>query len=93
MHRRPDIFEDPKRFDPDRFSPEREAKIPKYGYIPFGAGPRECVGWRFAIMEAQLLLATLSRHVKFKRVAGSSDELEVEALITLRPKVKLVVDG
>ncbi len=51
MHRRPDYFPNPTRFDPDRFTPEREAQIPRNTYIPFGSGPRNCIGRGLAMME------------------------------------------
>ena len=85
MHRRADYFADPERFDPDRFAPEREKQLPRGAYLPFGAGPRVCIGNHFALMEGQLILATLAQRVRF--VAPSSARaVEPEPLVTLRPK-------
>lgn len=70
MHHHSNYFPQPEQFDPDRFSPEREKLIPKGAYLPFGTGPRVCIGSGFAMMEAQLLLATISQHLRFQPVAG-----------------------
>lgn len=84
LHRRPDYFADPERFDPDRWSPECEAQLPRHAYLPFGAGARVCIGNQFALMEGQLVLATLAQRVRFELVPGQ--RIEAEPLITLRPK-------
>lgn len=84
MHRRPDIFPDPERFDPDRFSPEREKLLPRQAFMPFGGGPRICIGNHFALMEAQLILASWLRRLRFE-LADPSAEPRLEPLITLRP--------
>jgi cytochrome P450 len=91
LHRNPTSFPDPERFDPDRWTPENEAKLPRYAYLPFGAGPHVCIGNHFAMMEAQLILATLVQRVTFELVPGQT--IAPEPLITLRPKggVRVVV--
>lgn len=83
LHRRPDLFEDPERFDPDRFTPEREAALPRGAYVPFADGPRVCIGNRFALMEAQIVLAHIAQHVRLTAPSG----LQVTPLprVTLRP--------
>jgi cytochrome P450 len=85
MHRRADLLADPERFDPDRFTPDAEKRLPKHAYLPFGAGPRVCIGNHFALMEGQLALATLAQRVRFERPAGAGD-VPPEPLITLRPR-------
>ncbi len=60
-HRLPDIWEQPEAFVPERFTPEATQVRSPYAYIPFGAGPRQCIGRRFALIEAQLVLANLLR--------------------------------
>jgi cytochrome P450 len=84
MHRRPDVFPDPLRFDPDRFIPEREAALPRSAYLPFGSGPRVCIGNHFALMEAHLLLATIGQRVTLDLIAGR--EPRPEPQLTLRPR-------
>ncbi|MEM7333280.1 MAG: cytochrome P450 [Chloroflexota bacterium] len=70
MHRHPDFWEDPDRFIPERFEPEQAKKRHKFAYIPFGGGPRMCIGFNFALTEATLILATLIRQAKFRLVPG-----------------------
>jgi cytochrome P450 len=84
IHRRPDFFPDPERFDPSRFTPEREKALPRNAYLPFGAGARICIGNHFALMEGQLLLATYAQQLRLR--LESDREVGVEPLITLRPK-------
>jgi cytochrome P450 len=83
-HRHPDFWEEPERFDPDRFSPERSAGRPHLAYIPFGAGPRYCVGGPFAMTEALVITAMVMRSFRLRLVAGQ----EVVPLpgITLRAR-------
>ena len=59
LHRHQLLWEQPDQFDPDRFDPVTGPKRDKYQYLPFGAGPRVCVGADFAMMQAQIILATL----------------------------------
>jgi cytochrome P450 len=84
LHRQPDYFPDPERFDPERFRPERVKELPRYGYIPFGAGPRVCIGNSFAMMEARLILATVAQH--YRLILEPGQEVELQPQITLSPK-------
>ncbi|HEX5143395.1 MAG TPA: cytochrome P450, partial [Mycobacterium sp.] len=63
LHRDPTLWEDPQRFDPDRFLPGRSAVRDRWQYLPFGGGPRTCIGDHFAMLEATLALATVLRAV------------------------------
>ncbi len=85
LHRREEFFLEPEQFDPERFSPEREKQLPRYAYLPFGAGPRICIGMYFALMEGQLLLATLAQRVSFSLVPGQTIEPDTAHHLTLRP--------
>jgi cytochrome P450 len=66
MHRDPALWDDPLRFDPDRFLPERSEGRNRWQYLPFGGGPRSCVGDHFAMLEAVLALATIIRAVEIE---------------------------
>lgn len=70
VHRHQRLWEDPSRFDPERFTPERESEQVRYQYMPFGAGPRVCIGASFAMLEATILLATFVRAARFEVPAG-----------------------
>jgi cytochrome P450 len=77
-------WEDPDRFDPTRFAPDKEAKISRYQYMPFGAGPRICIGMAFAQIEATAILATLVRAARFAARPGLAPV--PLARVTLVPK-------
>ncbi len=83
MHHRADYFPNPQRFDPGRFSTVNEKRIPKGAYLPFGTGPRVCIGNQFAMMEAHLLLATIMQRVNIRLLPDQ--RIERFALATLRP--------
>jgi cytochrome P450 len=80
-HRR--RWTNPDHFEPGRFTPEAEAQIPRYHYMPFGAGPRICIGMAFALIEGIAILATLARAASFGVAPGSDPE--PISRITLRP--------
>jgi cytochrome P450 len=84
MHRHPAHWENPEGFDPDRFSPERSQKRPRYAYLPFGGGPRTCIGNHFAMMEAQIILAMVLREHRIE--LDPSHPVVLDPVITLRPK-------
>ncbi|HFA50916.1 MAG TPA: cytochrome P450 [Bacteroidetes bacterium] len=84
LHRDPKYWERPDEFYPSHFLPENEKKRPKMAYAPFGAGPRMCIGNHFALMEMQLLLATLVCRVDLE--LATSEQVAPQPLITLKPK-------
>jgi cytochrome P450 len=73
--------------DPERFTPEREAACPHYAHFPFAGGPRLCIGSNFAMMEAQLVLATIAQRYQLRLVPGHP--VEPQMLVTLRSKYGL----
>ena len=83
IHRRPALWPNPDRFDPDRFTPEQEAQRPRFAYIPFGGGPRGCIGNQFAMVEAQLIVAAIAQRYRIELMRDQ--DIRPEPLITLRP--------
>jgi len=84
IHRHEKRWSDPDRFDPARFAPDREKSMSRYQYMPFGAGPRICIGMSFAMFEATAILATLLSHARFAPADGL-DPTPI-ARVTLVPK-------
>lgn len=82
-HRDPRWWPNPDTFDPSRFSPENEAAQRKYSYLPFGGGPRVCIGNGFAMMEAQLMLVMIASRYRL-RLNGPAPE--IDPLLTIRVK-------
>jgi cytochrome P450 len=82
VHRNPDFWPDPERFDPMRFTPEMEADRPRFAYIPFGGGPRLCIGNIFALTEAQLILAMVAQRFALRLRPGR--EVTPDPIFTLR---------
>jgi len=84
IHRRPDFWTDPQAFRPERFSPENETGRHRFSYIPFGGGPRLCIGSHFAAVEAHLIMAMVTQRYQLE-LAPEAD-VQVDALVTLRPR-------
>lgn len=89
IHRHRKLWENPDAFDPDRFAPGTEARRHRFQYIPFGGGPRICVGARFAMVEAQVVLAHWLAARRFAPVPGFIPD--PVATVTLRPQGGLPV--
>ncbi len=83
LHRHPGHWDNPEGFDPDRFLPERSASRHRYAYLPFGGGPRQCIGMGMALMEAAIVLATLRQRYRLELVPGQ--RIKLDPSITLRP--------
>ena len=83
IHRRADYFPDPLAFRPERMLPDAKKARPRHHYLPFGAGPRVCIGSHFALLEAQLCLATM---VQRARLRVLTTQAAPEPLVTLRPR-------
>jgi cytochrome P450 len=84
IHRNPRYWDNPNEFDPDRFSAARATARPKYAYLPFGGGPRLCIGNAFAMMEAQIILAMVASEWSLALAPGFTVELDPS--VTLRPR-------
>jgi cytochrome P450 len=83
IHRRADYFPDPLAFRPERMLPDARKARPRHHYLPFGAGPRVCIGAHFALLEAQLCLATMIQRARLRVLAT---QVAPEPLVTLRPR-------
>jgi cytochrome P450 len=83
IHRDPGVWKNPEDFNPERFAPEQSKDRPPDAYIPFGTGPRQCIGLGFAMTEAQLALATLAQHFAPELIPGRP--IIPLPLATLRP--------
>lgn len=86
LHRRPDLFTDPERFDPDRWLGPEPAP---FAYVPFGGGARRCIGEEFALRETAIVLQSLLQRYGFDLVPGS--RVEIAPLVTLRPAGPVMV--
>jgi cytochrome P450 len=84
MHRDAAYWENPEQCDPLRFLPERSLDRPRFTYVPFGGGPRMCIGNSFALMEAQLILATIAQ--RYRLAVARGWRVEPQTGLTLRPR-------
>lgn len=83
LHHHPEYWPEPERFQPERFSPEARSQRPAFAYIPFGAGPRLCIGSNFAMMEMQLVIASIVRRFDLRLL--NEKLVGKRALVTVRP--------
>jgi cytochrome P450 len=84
LHRHKKLWDQPDVFRPERFLPEERGRIDRFAYLPFGAGPRVCIGASFSLQEAVIVLATIVRSVRLDLVPGH--EVMPLQRITLRPR-------
>jgi cytochrome P450 len=84
MHLHPGFWPEPLRFDPQRFTPQAAVSRPRFAYLPFGGGPRLCIGNHFALVEAPLILAAIYQRVRLELPADF--QVTVDPLVTLRPR-------
>lgn len=89
VHRHTTLWEEPDRFDPSRFEPEKVKARHRYAYMPFGAGPRVCIGNAFAMMEAVAILAVLLQDVHLRNKSPANTEPLMR--VTLRPENRLMM--
>ncbi|MFO1386534.1 MAG: cytochrome P450 [Chitinivorax sp.] len=90
IHRHRDFWPNPNHFDPDRFLPaNQDQQRHRAAYMPFGLGPRVCIGNHFALMEGQLLLAQIAQRYDLKMLPGH--KVEKEVAVTMRPKYGMLM--
>jgi cytochrome P450 len=82
LHRHPAFWDQPAKFDPERFAPDRTNSRPRYAYIPFGAGPRFCVGNNLGMMEAAFMIAMVARRLRLRKTPGRV--VTPEPMLTMR---------
>ena len=81
----------PEKFDPDRFLPELVSERPAFSYMPFGLGPKQCIGIRLAQLELKMALVKILQKVKFEKRMDSTEKLEFRAAIILHPRDPIVI--
>ena len=86
LHRDPALWPDPETFDPDRFSPENREAQESYSYMPFGIGPRQCIGYRFALLEMKTAMLKILSKVKFQRAASTASQLKFRSVLVMQPR-------
>ena len=89
VHRNPDHWDDPNVFDPDRFDPAKSKSRHAFAHVPFGGGPRVCIGQNMAIMQILLILATIIRKYDFSLV--SSEAVPISPMMILRPGAPMMM--
>ncbi|XP_051159845.1 cytochrome P450 4C1-like [Leptopilina boulardi] len=90
LHRNPNFWPDPEKFDPDRFSPDRSQKRHPYSFVPFSAGPRNCIGQKFAMMELKTYMAHILHKFILEPVDYSKDII-INSDLVIRPAVPIRV--
>ena len=93
LHCNSEYWPNPDKFDPERFNPNNEQSYPTFAYLPFGEGPRNCIGKRLALLEAKMTLVAILRDLHFKRNADTEVPLDLSVGITMSPKngIKLCI--
>lgn len=93
IHRRPDIYPNPDVFDPDNFLPERTQSRHYYSFIPFSAGPRSCVGRKYAMIKLKILLSTILRAYRVRSSVPQSDyKLQADIILKRTDGFRLEIE-
>ncbi|XP_078237396.1 cytochrome P450 3A21 isoform X3 [Pogona vitticeps] len=91
LHRDPDVWPEPEEFRPERFSKENKDKIDPYTFLPFGAGPRNCIGMRFALISMKVAITVLLQHFSFRVCKETPIPLKMKASPFLTPEKPIVL--
>ncbi|NXJ82888.1 CP3AL protein, partial [Trogon melanurus] len=91
LHRNPEYWSNPEEFRPERFSKENKETIDPYMYLPFGAGPRNCIGMRFALLTLKVAIAILLQHFTFQTCKETQIPLKLSSKGLLRPEKPIIL--
>ena len=93
IHHHPDYYPEPEKFNPDRFMPENKHLLVPYTYMPFGQGPRNCMGMRFAYQEIKLCLARLILNYQFHSTPKTPEKLKITTkfLLSTTPEFQVKI--
>ncbi|NWH74051.1 CP3A9 protein, partial [Piaya cayana] len=86
LHRDPEYWPNPEEFRPERFSKENKESIDPYTYLPFGAGPRNCIGMRFALLNLKAAVIVLLQHFTFHTCKETEIPLKLNSMALIRPE-------
>jgi len=91
IHRNPKYWPNPDKFDPERFKPG-EQSYPSFAYLPFGEGPRNCIGKQLALLEVRMALVSILKDFQFKKTSKTDDPLSLGVGLTMFPKNGIILN-
>ena len=91
MHRHPEYWDDPLRFDPERFNTMNASERPRFAYQPFGGGPRLCIGKHFAEMESKLAISMIAQRFSLKMIPGQEILPKPDLTLRSRPGIQMTI--
>ncbi|XP_063270165.1 cytochrome P450 3A9-like [Prinia subflava] len=91
LHRDPDYWPNPDEFRPERFSKENKESLDQYTYLPFGAGPRNCIGMRFALLSLKVAIASLLQHFTFQTCKETQIPIKLTSVGLLTPEKPIIL--
>nr|QVK45579.1 cytochrome P450 [Brachionus paranguensis] len=91
LHYDPNLYPEPEKFDPERFNEKNKQNRDANAYLPFGNGPRNCLGMRFAILEIKLALANIMANFRFETCDKTPEKIEIDSTGFARPKIPVIL--
>jgi len=89
IHHDPQYYPNPNQFNPERFMPENKDRLIPYTYLPFGTGPRNCVGLRFALINIKTAVAKILRKFKFVKTENTKTEFEYKKFVVFTQAIDM----